>query len=110
MELFNDPATVSNGSEIPRSSMETILLQFQMVATFPGFIMMIILLQSYMVVTFPDFIFQTFGMVLAYDLMMMCDYKLRFYPKFMNAISYGRKSFPKFMVFCYKLIVMILSR
>ena len=60
------------------SSMETILLQFQLVATLPSFIMMIILLQSYMVATFIDFIFQTFGMVLAYDLMTMYDYKLRF--------------------------------
>ena len=74
--------------------METILLQFQLVATFLGFIMMIILLQSYMVTTFPDFIFQTFGMILAYDLMMMFYYKLRFYPKFMDVISYGSKSFP----------------
>ena len=55
--------------------------------------MMIILLQSYMVATFPDFIFQTFGMILAYGFMMTYDYKLRFYPKFMNVISYGPKSF-----------------
>ena len=67
--------------------MEMVLLQFQMVATFPGFIMMIISLQSYMVATFPDFLFQTFGMVLTYDFMMTYDYKLRFYPKFINAIS-----------------------
>ena len=64
-----------------------------MVATFPGFIMMTISLQSYMVATFPDFIFQIFGMVLAYDLMTIYDYKLRFYPKFMDVISYGPKSF-----------------
>ena len=74
--------------------METILLQFQLIVTFPGLIIMIILLQSYMVATFPDFIFQTFGMVLAYDFMTIYDYKLRFYPKFMNAIFYGRISFP----------------
>jgi hypothetical protein len=47
-----------------------------------------------MVATFPDFIFQTFGMVLAYYLMTIYDYKLRFYPKFINVISYGPKSFP----------------
>ena len=74
--------------------METILLHFQLVATFPGFIMVMILLQSYMVATFPEFIFQTFRMILIYDLMTIYDYKLSFYPKFMDVISYGPKSFP----------------
>ena len=73
--------------------METILLHFQLVATFPGLIIMIILLQSYMVATFLDFIFQTFGMVLAYDLMTIYDYNLRFCPKFMDIIFYGPKYF-----------------
>ena len=47
-----------------------------------------------MVVPFPDFIYSNFWNGLAYDFMMTYDYKLRFYPKFMNVISYGLKSFP----------------
>ena len=41
---------------------------------------------------------------------MTYDYKLRFYPKFMSAISYGQISFPTFMAFCYRVIIIILSR
>ena len=46
-----------------------------------------------MVATFPYFIFETFGMFLIYDLMTIYDYKLRFYPRFMDVISYGPKYF-----------------
>ena len=53
---------------------------------------MMISLQFYMV-AFPEIIFKTLGIILTYDLMTLYDYKLRFYPKFINAISYGMKSF-----------------
>ena len=54
---------------------------------------MMILLQFYMVATFLEIIFKTLGIILTYDLMTLYDYKLRFYPKFIDAISYGPKSF-----------------
>ena len=96
----------------PEFYMKTILLQSQSTATFPKFYMKMILLQSQSVATFPEFyyhdaftailygsdipinyFFKTLGIILTYDLMTLYYYKLRFYPKFIDAISYGPKSF-----------------
>ena len=70
----------------------TILLQSQPVATFPE----IYYHDDFTAILYgsdiPRNYFETFGMILTYDLMTLYDYKLRFYPKFIDVISYSPKS------------------
>ena len=91
--LFNDSAAVSTSSDFPRISYENNSAAVSTGSNFPRFYyhddFTTILYGS----NIPKNYFETFGMILTYDLMTLYDYILRFCPKFIDVISYGPKSF-----------------